>query len=115
MPLNFQCAWEKCEYTTDNIELFYRHIRQTHVDAYADKFPAEGITCPWSNCEMFINSRFRLADHIRSHSVEKLVACPNCGTLFSAFSKFIAHCNRSCKIEGFSFLIVWLFFIFLFF
>lgn len=103
MPLNFQCAWEKCEYTTDNIELFYRHIRQTHVDVYADKFPAEGITCPWSNCEMFINSKFRLGDHIRSHSVEKLVACPNCGTLFSAFSKFIAHCNRSCKIEGFLF------------
>lgn len=96
LPFKFECAWDACAYTTDNPELFYRHVRQAHVDSYSIK--NKNKPCLWSQCEQVITNRNRLVEHMRHHSQEKLVACPNCGSLFSSFTKFIDHCSRSSEI-----------------
>jgi len=58
--------------------------------------------CAWSNCgysndnpELIVLNKSRLIEHMRHHSQEKLCSCPVCGALFSSFTRFIDHCNRS--------------------
>lgn len=96
LPLKFQCAWDTCVYTTDNPEHFYRHIKSSHVDNFSAKI--KGTTCLWSECSQKLANKDRLREHIRHHSQEKLVACPNCGALFAVVSKFIDHCSRTSQI-----------------
>ena len=96
LPYKFECSWNYCDYTTDNPELFYRHIKQSHVDKFVDK--DADSKCLWSQCEQKIANKNRLVEHMRHHSQEKLVACPNCGSLFASFTKFIDHCSRSSEI-----------------
>ena len=96
LPCKFECAWNACEYTTDNPELFYRHIKTMHVDTFSCK--TKNSKCLWSECEQKLADKNRLAEHIRYHSQEKLVACPTCGALFAVISKFIDHCSRSSEL-----------------
>lgn len=96
LPYKFECSYDSCQYKTDNPELFYRHIRNQHVSVYPSKL--KNAKCKWSNCEQIITNRNRFVEHLRHHSQEKLVACPNCGALFASFTKFIDHCNRSGEI-----------------
>lgn len=96
LPYKFECSWDLCGWTTDNPELFYRHIKQNHVDNFVIK--DNNSKCMWSQCEQKLANRNRLGEHIRHHSQEKLVACPNCGALFASFTKFIDHCSRSSEI-----------------
>ncbi|CAF0708023.1 unnamed protein product [Brachionus calyciflorus] len=101
LPYKFECSWDHCDYTTDNPELFYRHIKNSHVDKFVVK--DQNSKCLWSECEQKIPNKNRLVEHIRHHSQEKLVACPDCGALFASFTKFIDHCSRSSKIENMCF------------
>jgi hypothetical protein len=96
LPYKFECSWNMCDYTTDNPEHFYRHIKSMHVDPYPTK--CKDSKCLWSNCEQMLADKNRLVEHIRHHSQEKLVACPNCGALFAVISKFIDHCSRSSEL-----------------
>lgn len=45
-------------------------------------------------CEIVVKSRLRLKEHLRSHSQEKLMSCPTCGSLFSNATKFFDHVQR---------------------
>ncbi len=38
--------------------------------------------------------------HIRSHTGEKLLACPTCGAMFSTNTKYMDHCIRKKDIRG---------------
>jgi hypothetical protein len=40
------------------------------------------------------HSIYRLADHVRSHTQEKLVGCPTCGGFFANREKFSNYCAR---------------------
>lgn len=84
LPFKFECSWSNCEYSADNPELFYRHIR-IHVDEYPTKL--KDSKCQWNDCEQIIKDKNRFVEHIRHHSQEKLVSCPVCGALFSSFTK----------------------------
>jgi uncharacterized C2H2 Zn-finger protein len=44
-------------------------------------------------------SMYKLADHVRSHTQEKLVGCPTCGGLFATKTKFFDHCKRQVPVE----------------
>ena len=47
-----------------------------------------------------MKSRYKIQEHLRSHTQEKAVACPTCGNLFSCFTKFKDHLIKqddSCK------------------
>lgn len=37
---------------------------------------------------------------MRSHTQEKLVACPTCGGMFANNTKFFDHIRRQTSIEG---------------
>jgi hypothetical protein len=103
LPYKFECSWFMCTYSTDNPELFYRHIKSVHVDNFLSK--RENKKCMWKECQKMLTSKSRLVEHIRHHSQEKIVACPTCGALFASYSKLIDHCTRSMDITG----MVWLY------
>jgi len=43
---------------------------------------------------MVVKSKHKLKDHFKSHTQEKVVACPTCGALFSCRTKFFDHLTR---------------------
>lgn len=45
-------------------------------------------------CSMVVKSKHKLKDHLKSHTQEKVVACPTCGALFSCRTKFFDHLTR---------------------
>lgn len=49
------------------------------------------------DCNMKFIVRYRLVDHLRSHTQEKLCACPNCGIMFASYTKLKDHCRQSNK------------------
>lgn len=53
-------------------------------------------------CEGQFQNGHKLRDHFRSHTQEKLIACPTCGGLFSNRTKFYDHIKRQTPVEGWS-------------
>ena len=49
---------------------------------------------PFPDCSIQCSTRWKLRDHVRTHTQEKLIACPQCGALFSNNTKFQDHLNR---------------------
>ncbi|XP_042611897.1 histone H4 transcription factor-like [Cyprinus carpio] len=93
---NFLCLWEHCEMCMDNPEWFYRHVE---MHAHCLEANEENVLfCGWKDCEASFKGRFKLREHMRSHTQEKLVesfrsACPTCGEFFD-------HIRRQTSIEG---------------
>jgi len=53
-----------------------------------------------AGCKSVFRSVYKLADHVRSHTQEKLVGCPTCGGLFATKTKFFDHCKRQVPLES---------------
>lgn len=49
------------------------------------------------DCTLKFTARYRLTDHLKSHTQEKSCACPNCGTMFATYTKLKDHCRQSNK------------------
>lgn len=49
------------------------------------------------DCTLQFTARYRLVDHLKSHTQEKSCACPNCGTMFGTYTKLKDHCRQSNK------------------
>jgi uncharacterized C2H2 Zn-finger protein len=52
-----------------------------------------------AGCKSVVRSVTKLADHVRSHTKEKVVGCPTCGGLFANKAKFSDHCKRQISME----------------
>lgn len=52
------------------------------------------------DCDAFFKIKYRLREHLRSHTQERLVACPTCGCMFSSNTKFFDHIQRQAEPEG---------------
>ncbi|XP_062596900.1 histone H4 transcription factor-like [Saccostrea cucullata] len=94
LPERLQCGWKGCETIMDIPEAFYRH-----VDSHAVSFPEGnnvpgGCKCSWEGCDAVSKSRYKLREHLRSHTQEKIIACTVCGGLFSPRTKFLDHMKR---------------------
>ncbi|KAK3509504.1 hypothetical protein QTP70_035158 [Hemibagrus guttatus] len=95
---SFLCLWEHCETSMDNPEWYYRHVE---MHAHCLEVNKENILfCGWKDCEASFKGRFKLREHMRSHTQEKLVACPTCGGMFANNTKFFDHIKRQTSIEG---------------
>lgn len=82
------------------------------VEIFQRGFPAHNDFCSsaqsWDinfsfwllDCEASFKGRFKLREHMRSHTQEKLVACPTCGGMFANNTKFFDHIRRQTSIEG---------------
>ncbi|XP_033955046.1 histone H4 transcription factor [Pseudochaenichthys georgianus] len=102
IPDNFICLWEECEQPPyENPEWFYRHVEMhsqcIEIPAGEYEFP---IRCGWKDCEATTKGRAKLREHLRSHTQEKLVACPGCGGMYANNTKFFDHIIRQSAMEG---------------
>nr|XP_060643457.1 histone H4 transcription factor [Anolis sagrei ordinatus]XP_060643458.1 histone H4 transcription factor [Anolis sagrei ordinatus] len=98
---NFLCLWEYCERAFDNPEWFYRHVED---HSFCTEYKAIGkenhmVFCGWKDCDCTFKGRCKLREHLRSHTQEKVVACPTCGGMFSNNTKFFDHLRRQTALE----------------
>ncbi|KAL2085108.1 hypothetical protein ACEWY4_018428 [Coilia grayii] len=95
----FVCEWEHCDSTFNNPEWFYRHVDMhahcTDLQPLPDQ--QQALFCSWKGCEAFFKIKYRLREHLRSHTQERLVACPTCGAMFSSNTKFYDHMQRQAQ------------------
>lgn len=54
----------------------------------------------WSDCEATTKGRPKLREHLRSHTQEKVVACPGCGGMYANNTKLFDHMIRQKDMEG---------------
>ncbi|XP_036381694.1 histone H4 transcription factor isoform X3 [Megalops cyprinoides] len=99
---NFVCQWEHCEASLDNPEWFYRHVEMHGMcmEMKSNGKEESVVHCGWKDCEATFKARFKLREHLRSHTQEKVVACPTCGGMFANNTKFFDHIRRQTTIEG---------------
>lgn len=56
--------------------------------------------CPSADCEATAKGRPKLREHLRSHTQEKVVACPGCGGMYANNTKLFDHIIRQNAMEG---------------
>ena len=54
----------------------------------------------FTGCDASFKIRYRLREHMRSHTQERLVACPTCGSMFSSNTKLFDHLHRQAEPIG---------------
>ncbi|VEN59881.1 unnamed protein product [Callosobruchus maculatus] len=92
----YMCEWEYCMLNFYNVCEFYMHM-EMHVNANpreANEKKNEIILCDWAGCKLKFATKYKLAEHLRTHTHEKVMACPTCGTLFANRTKFVDHRKR---------------------
>lgn len=99
---NFTCLWEQCEQLPlENPEWFYRHVEMHSLcDVPAGDSWDTLLNCGWKDCEATIKGRHKLREHLRSHTQERVVGCPNCGGMYANNTKFFDHIRRQSAMEG---------------
>ena len=93
-----KCEWAGCERGDEDWQVaqnFYWHVKMHAEEAEGD------FQCRWLGCHRRDNAVSKLREHLRCHSQEKMVGCPNCGGLFANRIKFLDHCLK--QQEGHSF------------
>ncbi|KAM7349276.1 histone H4 transcription factor [Cochliomyia hominivorax] len=95
---NFRCEWTDCERTFISIVEFQDHIVQHASFEYEiQKSPDDErpkIQCNWNFCKKQMDNKYRLIEHIRTHSNKKQVACFHCGELFRTKTTLFDHLRR---------------------
>ncbi|KAJ8316430.1 hypothetical protein KUTeg_006444, partial [Tegillarca granosa] len=94
LPERLQCGWKQCDTILDNPEVFYRHVDNHSLNFPEGRNIKNGCKCDWEGCEIVTKDRYKLKEHLRSHTQERIVGCPTCGGLFSSRTKFFDHLRR---------------------
>lgn len=110
LPDSFICGWKDCFRVFYDAEEFYRHVEEhpTKDIQIPKDIPKSELKktkfaiCEWNDCQFSSNSRWHLKDHLRSHTQEKVVACPNCGSMFCSKFKLGDHILRQYINENFT-------------
>lgn len=84
-----RCQWDngQCEEVFDRIGDFFAHVKDHIV------IP-ECHQCKWKDCQFKGKSKSKLLEHCRTHTGEKIIACPQCGSVFASNVKFKDHLLR---------------------
>ncbi len=102
---DFICQWANCDRCEANISepiKFYWHVQWHANEARPNRLTfgssrkekCKDLICKWANCTFKASTTFKLKDHLKSHSAERVIACPTCGGLFASRAKFFDHCQR---------------------
>lgn len=57
------------------------------------------LCCFCLDCDCTFKGRCKLREHLRSHTQEKVVACPTCGGMFANNTKFFDHIRRQTALD----------------
>ncbi|EDW81837.2 uncharacterized protein Dwil_GK25471 [Drosophila willistoni] len=95
---NFLCGWTDCQRQFVSIVEFQDHIVQHASFEYEiQKSPDDErpkIQCNWQLCNKQLENKYRLIEHISTHSNKKQVACHHCGELFRTKTTLFDHLRR---------------------
>ncbi|XP_074851924.1 histone H4 transcription factor-like [Carettochelys insculpta] len=96
IPEMFVCHWENCSGTYSNPEWFYRHVAMHAYSTEKENVPSnkKAVCCHWKDCSGTFKGKHKLWDHLKTHTQERVVACPSCGVMFSNNTKFFDHAKR---------------------
>jgi len=91
----FICCWEDCQLEYLNVQQFYWHV---HTHSY----PSTGKRkrCLWASCQSSFPTQSKLKDHLKTHTQERPLACPTCGSLFVSRTKLHDHCLRQLPLDA---------------
>lgn len=100
LPVDWLCMWQDCkDVCFQQMYDFMEHLR-AHVKFEAalrckhDPQEDRQLKCGWLGCDKAYEKTGRALEHIRSHTQERMMACPNCGATFTSYVKFYSHFNR---------------------
>ncbi|XP_030746407.1 histone H4 transcription factor-like [Sitophilus oryzae] len=98
---SYLCEWEECGHNSNTILDYFFHVECHAKAAPSGKKKGENVVieCQWKLCKQRFSTRYRLSDHLKVHTKEKMVACPECYTLFSTKLTFSDHRNRQLKSD----------------
>lgn len=95
---NFLCGWSDCNRSFVSIVEFQDHIVQHASFEYEiQKSPDDErpkTQCNWNLCHKQLENKYRLIEHISTHSNKKHVACFHCGELFRTKTTLFDHLRR---------------------
>lgn len=85
----------------DNPEWFYRHVDAHSLCCEYQAVSKDNhvVQCGWKGCTCTFKDRCKLREHLRSHTQEKVVACPTCGGMFANNTKFLDHIRRQTSLD----------------
>jgi len=90
LPDRIRCEWDNCDTAFDNPLMYYTHVAK-HIDELPETPP---LKCKWSDCNKMIKQRGHVKEHMRMHTQEKCIGCPQCGGMFCNKTKFSDHIAR---------------------
>ncbi|XP_030320757.1 histone H4 transcription factor isoform X3 [Calypte anna] len=94
--LVLQCEWELCSYVASGMEEFCQHVSR-HLQQHLPGEPRDEMDP--LDCDCTFKGRCKLREHLRSHTQEKVVACPTCGGMFANNTKFFDHIRRQTALD----------------
>ncbi|XP_011638600.1 histone H4 transcription factor isoform X2 [Pogonomyrmex barbatus] len=94
------CRWEECLKLFTNYQMYLYHVTVHMRDCPRGNRVKNGVNCKWTGCNGKYPSLHKLRDHVKCHTKEKVVACPDCGVTFASNTKFHTHCQRQIPLEG---------------
>ncbi|XP_043255494.1 histone H4 transcription factor isoform X2 [Colletes gigas] len=99
IPGPLLCRWEECLTHFRNYQLFIYHVVAHIEESPRGKKVKGGLECKWTGCDCMYANLYKLRDHMRHHTKEKIVACPDCGATFASNTKFHVHCKRQIPLD----------------
>ncbi|CAF1081361.1 unnamed protein product, partial [Didymodactylos carnosus] len=99
LPDEFQCSWDQCRFSSNHPQLFYEHVNQHMNNNCSIDSNSKLTICRWTGCSHRPDKAYRIREHLRHHTQEKIIACPVCGSLFSCGVKFVEHCQLSSNVH----------------
>lgn len=95
---NFICHWINCNRSFVSIVEFQAHV-VAHSSFDYDMLKTHDnnvpkAKCNWTYCKKVFPNKYRLTEHTRAHSNQKLLGCFKCGELFRTKTTLFDHCRR---------------------
>ncbi|XP_011154415.1 histone H4 transcription factor isoform X1 [Harpegnathos saltator] len=98
-PPTHLCRWEECLKVFINYQLYLYHVTVHVEECPRGSRVQNGVECKWTGCNGKYPNLYKLRDHMRCHTKEKIVACPDCGVMFASKTKFHIHCQRQIPLD----------------
>lgn len=93
----YTCQWYECRYVFEFIQDYFDHVRGHcihEIETHKHNNRNQIVQCHWLDCTKTFKKRMKMAEHMRTHTGERIVACSNCGSTFNSYVKYYDHYKR---------------------